>query len=108
MAHVTVNCSPASGSTFPVGSNTVSCTATDSHGNTATGSFKVNVSYAWNGFFKPVDMAPTAQQFQGWQRGTAEVQPRRQPGHVDHGGGLSEIGADVLRRRDRGPADRKR
>ncbi|HEY5782146.1 MAG TPA: HYR domain-containing protein [Lysobacter sp.] len=55
---VAVNCSPASGSTFPVGSNTVSCTATDSHGNTASGSFKVNVSYAWNGFFRPVDMAP--------------------------------------------------
>ena len=53
-----VTCTPATGSTFPVGSNTVSCTATDSHGNTASGSFKVNVSYAWNGFFRPVDMAP--------------------------------------------------
>ncbi|HJW45394.1 MAG TPA: HYR domain-containing protein [Lysobacter sp.] len=55
---VAVNCSPASGSSFPVGSNTVSCSAKDSRGNTATGSFTVTVSYAWNGFFKPVDMWP--------------------------------------------------
>jgi hypothetical protein len=55
---VPVNCTPASGSTFPVGTNTVNCSATDQHGNTGSGSFKVTVSYAWTGFFRPVDMAP--------------------------------------------------
>jgi hypothetical protein len=38
------NCSPASGSTFPNGTTQVNCTATDSRGNTGTGSFNVNVS----------------------------------------------------------------
>jgi YVTN family beta-propeller protein len=40
---VTPACSPASGSTFPVGSTTVNCTATDPSGNTGTGSFTVKV-----------------------------------------------------------------
>jgi uncharacterized repeat protein (TIGR01451 family) len=38
-----VICSPASGSTFPLGVSTVSCTSTDTHGNTAPGSFTVSV-----------------------------------------------------------------
>jgi hypothetical protein len=37
------SCSPASGSTFPVGSTTVTCTATDLSGNTAAGSFTITV-----------------------------------------------------------------
>jgi len=40
---VTVNCTPPSGSTFPKGTTTVNCTATDSGGNTATCSFTVMV-----------------------------------------------------------------
>ena len=40
---VSPNCSPGPGSTFPFGSTTVNCTATDSHGNSASGSFTVNV-----------------------------------------------------------------
>jgi hypothetical protein len=32
----TATCSPVSGSTFPVGTNVVTCNATDSHGNAAT------------------------------------------------------------------------
>jgi hypothetical protein len=47
-----------SGDTFPIGTTTVTCTATDSHNNTATASFKVNVVYDFGGdnddFFKPV------------------------------------------------------
>jgi hypothetical protein len=39
-----VSCSPASGSTFAVGSTIVSCTATDSHANSATGTFRVTVT----------------------------------------------------------------
>jgi hypothetical protein len=42
-ASVPVNCAPASGSQFPVGITTVDCTATDSSGNVATGSFTVTV-----------------------------------------------------------------
>jgi beta propeller repeat protein len=38
-----ISCSPVSGSTFPLGSTTVSCSATDSDGNTALASFTVTV-----------------------------------------------------------------
>ncbi len=40
----TVSCSPASGSTFPVGTTTVSCTATDTAANTANASFDIAVN----------------------------------------------------------------
>jgi hypothetical protein len=38
-----VECTTASGSTFPLGTSSVSCTATDATGNTSTGSFDVVV-----------------------------------------------------------------
>jgi uncharacterized protein YegL len=38
-------CVPPSGSLFPIGQTTVNCHATDSAGQTTTGSFKVNVNY---------------------------------------------------------------
>ena len=41
---VTVNCDPASGSPFPVGTTEVRCTATDPSGNTASCSFNVTVN----------------------------------------------------------------
>src|SRR6185295_11097178 len=37
-------CTPTSGSTFPFGPTTVSCTATDAHGNHSTASFIVTVT----------------------------------------------------------------
>ena len=40
---VAPSCSPASGSTFPLGSTTVSCTLTDSSGNSISGMFIVTV-----------------------------------------------------------------
>src|SRR2546428_12726593 len=40
---VTASCSPASGSTFPLAATTVSCSATDAHGNTGSASFTVTV-----------------------------------------------------------------
>jgi hypothetical protein len=40
---VSVNCTPASGSTFPLGTTTVNCSASDAAGNTANGSFNVTV-----------------------------------------------------------------
>jgi HYR domain-containing protein len=43
---VPVTCNPASGSDFAVGSTTVRCTASDSSGNVATGSFTVLVTVA--------------------------------------------------------------
>ncbi len=39
-----VGCTPASGSVFPFGPTDVSCTATDASGNTAHGSFRVEVA----------------------------------------------------------------
>ena len=42
-ANPELTCEPASGSTFPVGETTVTCTATDSSGNTATARFSVTV-----------------------------------------------------------------
>ncbi|SFS72276.1 HYR domain-containing protein [Marininema halotolerans] len=41
---ITVTCSPASGSFFPLGMTMVTCTATDPSGNTATGTFIVVVT----------------------------------------------------------------
>ena len=39
-----VTCTPASGSTFPLGTNTVTCSASDKTGNKASASFKVTVT----------------------------------------------------------------
>jgi len=39
----TFSCTPPSGSTFPIAATTVSCSATDKAGNTATGAFTVTV-----------------------------------------------------------------
>jgi hypothetical protein len=41
---VTVSCTPPSGSSFPVGTTTVTCSATDTSGNTSTCSFTVTVN----------------------------------------------------------------
>ena len=39
-----VQCNPASGSTFPIGTTTVTCISTDTHSNTGTASFTVTIS----------------------------------------------------------------
>ena len=41
---ITPSCSPASGANFPVGTTTVTCTATDAHGNPGSASFHVTVT----------------------------------------------------------------
>jgi len=41
---LTATCSPASGATIPIGDATVSCTAADPSGNSATGTFTVHVT----------------------------------------------------------------
>lgn len=43
---VPVSCMPASGSMFGIGTTTVNCSASDAHGNTASGSFNVTVRSA--------------------------------------------------------------
>jgi HYR domain-containing protein len=40
---VTPTCQPASGTTFPIGDTTVTCTATDAHKNTSTATFTVHI-----------------------------------------------------------------
>jgi hypothetical protein len=46
----TFSCTPASGSTFPIGRTTVTCTAVDGHENKATATFVVNVTAPLNWF----------------------------------------------------------
>jgi hypothetical protein len=54
---VSPDCSPASGSTFPIGATTVTCSATDAHGNTSpVQSFTLQVTLQKGGFYQPVDM----------------------------------------------------
>ena len=55
---VTMTCDPVSGSTFPVGSTIVNCTASDAAGNKATGSFTVTVLplYTWTDFLQPINL----------------------------------------------------
>jgi len=50
----TVKCKPPSGSQFPIGSSTVTCTATDASGNTSQGTFKVRVLVKWSGLLPPI------------------------------------------------------
>ena len=56
-----LTCSPASGSSFPVGSTTVTCTATDAAGNTATATFNVLVKDVTGPILtKPADLVAEA------------------------------------------------
>jgi Fibronectin type III domain/HYR domain/Regulator of chromosome condensation (RCC1) repeat len=48
-------CVPASGTTFPVGTTTVGCTATDTRGYKSSKSFPVTVGYGFGGFFQPLN-----------------------------------------------------
>ncbi|MBJ6751389.1 HYR domain-containing protein [Geomonas anaerohicana] len=52
---VPVTCSPASGSSLPLGTTTVTCSAKDAHGNTSSAKFDVNVQYGFNGLLAPYD-----------------------------------------------------
>ncbi|MDP9368506.1 MAG: HYR domain-containing protein, partial [Chloroflexota bacterium] len=55
---LTASCLPASGSTFAIGTTTVTCSATDGAGNTGTTSFTVTVrNLTLTGFYAPVDMS---------------------------------------------------
>lgn len=52
---VAVNCSPASGVTFPLGTTKVECSASDSRSNSASKFFNVSVFFDWVGFYSPVN-----------------------------------------------------
>ena len=52
---ITPVCAPPSGTTFPLGITTVECTATDTFGNQAAGSFQIKVEYAWSGILQPIN-----------------------------------------------------
>ncbi len=52
---LTPACTKASGSTFPVGTTTVTCAATDTNLRTSSASFTVTVGYGFAGFFQPLN-----------------------------------------------------
>jgi HYR domain len=54
---VAVACTPASGSTFPLAAtSTVSCSATDAHGNTGSSSFSISVRFGRDsGILQPIN-----------------------------------------------------
>lgn len=52
-----VSCAPPAGSTLPIGMTTVTCTARDAAGNTATGSFTVTVSNNLPTFTPPANIS---------------------------------------------------
>jgi len=59
-----VTCTPSSGSTFKLGTTTVSCTAKDATGNTSAAStFTVNVAYSWSNFLQPINVTGTQSVF---------------------------------------------
>jgi hypothetical protein len=62
---IPVSCTPPSGSFFGLGQTTVTCTATDSFGNTASKSFKVTVTFHWFGFKSPISNTGISQFNQG-------------------------------------------
>jgi HYR domain len=52
---VSASCDRASGSVFPLGTTTVTCTAKDKAGNLGTEKFIVTVTAAWSGVLQPVN-----------------------------------------------------
>ncbi|KAG2487847.1 hypothetical protein HYH03_013564 [Edaphochlamys debaryana] len=55
----TTACQPPSGTTFPLGTTVVTCSASDKFGNSASKTFNVIVVFrsgcTWNGFFSPIN-----------------------------------------------------
>jgi hypothetical protein len=51
--YLPVTCSPPPGSTFPLGTTVVGCTATDQYLNAVGWNFVVTVTYEWSGFLSP-------------------------------------------------------
>jgi len=53
---LTPTCTKASSSLFAPGTTTVSCSATDAHGNVGTASFTVSVTFDWSDLLTPVNV----------------------------------------------------
>jgi hypothetical protein len=51
----TVTCDHGPGTTYPLGTTTVTCTATDAAGNQSVQSFTVTVTYPWCGVQQPIN-----------------------------------------------------
>jgi hypothetical protein len=52
---IPVTCTHASGSEFPLGATSVTCSATNAIGETGSASFTVTVTYCFNGFDQPIN-----------------------------------------------------
>ena len=50
-----VTCNPPSGSIFPGGTTIVTCTSSDTRGNTSSVTFPVHAPYEWSGFLPPIN-----------------------------------------------------
>jgi hypothetical protein len=87
---VDVSCTPASGSTFPLGTTEVTCTATDAAGNEATGSFNVIVQDT----IKPV-IQVTSTISDGQQFYFGEVPSAPTCAATDSGSGVNSDGCKV-------------
>jgi hypothetical protein len=59
-------CTPASGSTFPIGNTTVTCEAIDGHENKATATFVVKVTAPFNFFSNNVKATTSKVGISGW------------------------------------------
>jgi hypothetical protein len=58
---VPVSCSKASGTAFALGTTTVTCSAHDAHGNSASRSFTVTVQVSWGGVLLPINSDGSAE-----------------------------------------------
>ena len=67
------HCDRASGSSFPLGTTTVTCTAKDAHGNAATGSFVVTVAKPSSDKTAPVLLVPAHLKLEAASRAGAVV-----------------------------------
>ena len=63
---VSVTCSPAPGSTFPAGPSTITCTATDRYGNSATSTSVVTVVFVTPTPLAPLNLAATSNIYGGF------------------------------------------
>ena len=63
----TITTNAPAGNVFPVGTTTVTATANDGNGNTASCSFNVTVLYNFSGFFSPVDNLPAFNEMKAGQ-----------------------------------------
>jgi hypothetical protein len=101
---VAASCDKASGSTFPLGPTTVTCTAKDAAGNTGTKSFMVTVTAAWSNVLQPINAdgssifklgstVPVKFQLSGASAGITNLVARLYLQRIGPGGTGSEIEA---------------